>query len=299
MGSDFVASTKLTVAAAGRVDPTSHGLKLERFELVDLGDLTRVQEVVSGSPEPMMINFAARTDVDPIERERPESSNPPEGGTAWDVNARAPEVMAHAAKRASKFFIQLSTDFVFDGQAGPYDEVAKRSAFSSDLSWYGWTKSEGERRVEQADPRATIVRISYPYRPGYARKRDLAHGLMERYRHGTLPPLYEDQWITPTWVPDVSRTLGRLTERPEPGIFHVASPERTTPWEFATELFRVVEGKAPELARGSLAGQARGPGVAPRPRVGGLVCRHVGDLGLHLTSWREGIKQLVREESWK
>ncbi|MFZ0891355.1 MAG: sugar nucleotide-binding protein [Thermoplasmata archaeon] len=299
VGSHFVSGTKLALAAAGRIDPASQGLAVDRFAQLDLRNLPQLQELVRESAEPVIINFAARTDVDPIERERPGPGQPPEGGPAWEVNARAPEIMARASKSAGKYLIQLSTDFVFDGRAGPYDEAAARSAYSADLSWYGWTKSEAERHVEHEDPRAAIVRISYPYRSGYLRKRDFAHGMMERYRQGTLPPLYGDQHITPTWIPDVSRAIDRLIERTESGIFHVASSEVTTPWEFATELVRAVGGHTPELARGSIASADRAPGVAPRPRVGGLVCRHVSELGLQPTGWREGIKHLVREEAWR
>ncbi len=299
MGSDFVARTKLNLAAAGRSPPEVRGPTFERFEQVDFADGSQVRAAVESASESALINFAARTDVDPIERERPSIDRPPEGGSAWAVNALAPETIARAAKEGNKYFIQISTDFVFDGRSGPYGEDAQRSVFSPHLSWYGWTKSEAERRVLQESPAAAIVRIAYPYRAGTARKRDFAHNLMERYSKGTLPPLYDDQRITPTWIPDVSRTLDYLVTHRLSGVFHVASPQLTTPWEFATELVRSTTGQRVDLRRGSIVQTAVGLANAPRPVTGGLLSQKVMGLGITLTSWRDGIHELVREEHWE
>ena len=291
VGSDFVARLQGSVAAAGRVHPADRGLRVERFHPVDLSLPAAVGELVRSAPEPTVVNFAARTDVDGVERER---GVPTEN--AWVVNALAPEAIARAAAEVGKRFIQLSTDFVFDGTNGPYGEEAARAPFSDRLSWYGWTKSEGERRAALADRTLAIVRIAYPYRAGFPAKLDFARWILAKRRDGTLPSLYGDQQITPTWVPDVTETLQALLARPSSGTFHVASPETTTPWEFGTELVRVAEGAAPGLPRSELAAVPSGSGRAPRPLRGGLVSRRVRELGVRLTSWREGIGRLVREE---
>lgn len=290
VGSHFVKAAPFPIAAAGRSDPNRHGLRVERFDKVDLTQPEAIGELVRSAPEPVIVNFAARTDVDPVERER--SNGPSPEGLAWSVNALAPEAIAVAARSTQKYFVQLSTDFVFDGKAGPYDEIAPRSPFSERVSWYGWTKSEGERLSVGADPSAAIVRISYPYRAVFAPKLDFARWILEMHRKGTLPPLYANQQITPTWVPDVTRALAVLIRRQLSGVFHIASPEITNPLEFGRELLAQVEGSVPELVAGSLSLPKPGSGTAPRPILGGLRSHRFGELGIALTPWRSGIRRL-------
>ena len=209
------------------------------------------------------------------------------------MNALAPQSIAAACRASGKYFVQISTDFVFDGTNGPYDESAPRSPFSEKISWYGWTKSEGERLSGDADPGRAVVRISYPYRAVFSPKQDFARWMVGAYRKGTLPPLYANQQITPTWVPDVTRVVEELLRRRLPGVFHVASPEVTTPFEFGRELLLRTEGATPKLEAGSLALPRPGSGVAPRPIRGGLRSLRSLELGVRLTSWRTGIEHLA------
>jgi len=253
-----------------------------------------VRAAVQSAPETVVVNFAARTDVDPVERERTSPASP--SGSAWAVNALGPESVAAACRAGGKFFVQISTDFVFDGTEGPYDERAARSPFSDRVSWYGWTKSEGERLASQAVSEMAIVRVSFPYRATFAGKLDFARRMLERYRQGSLPPLYANQQITPTWVPDVTEALEVLIRRRLSGVFHVASPEVTNPLEFGRELIDRVEGSTPALTAGTLEAPRPGSGIAPRPIRGGLRSRRSEELGLRWTSWRRGIERLAKGE---
>ena len=291
VGSHFLGRASLRIAAADLADPKQLGLRVERFSRIDLTHLEEVATLVHSAPEPAVVNFAARTDVDPIERERSWTGARP--GPAWTVNALAPQSIAAACRASGKYFVQISTDFVFDGTAGPYDESAPRSPFSEKVSWYGWTKSEGERLSGDADPSRAVVRISYPYRAQFSAKLDFARWMVERYRKGALPPLYANQQITPTWVPDVTRVLEELLRRRVPGVFHVASPEVTSPFEFGRELLSRTEGTTPTVEAGSLSAPRPGSGIAPRPLRGGLRSTRSLELGIRLTSWRTGIEHLA------
>jgi dTDP-4-dehydrorhamnose reductase len=293
VGSHFVASERCRVAAAGRANPSTQGLAVERFDPVDLTDPSRVSELVRAAPEEVVVNFAARTDVDGIEKERPTRGTPP-GGPAWSVNAQAPAAMAAGAKDSGKYFVQISTDFVFDGTAGPYAEDSPVSPLSERLNWYGWTKSEGERLVFEEHPGALILRIAFPYRVGYPAKLDFARWMVARHQEGNLPPLFADQQITPTWVPDLTATLIRLIPGRTAGIVHVSSPDVTTPFEFGRELLSRTRRGTAGVVAGSMAGAPSAPGRAPRPLKGGLRTVRAGELRVPLTSWREGIAELVR-----
>ena len=294
VGSHFVANVPagLTLAAAGRTTPAGRGIG--RFDTVDLHDTTAVRRLVATAPEPVVVNFAARTDVDGIERERPGTSDSdPSGSPAFQVNALAPEAMARSAGSVGKNLITISTDFVFDGTRGPYDESQRPDPLGPRVSWYGWTKGEGERRVRAALPSASIIRISYPYRPPFAGKVDFAGWIRQRAKSGALPPMYTDQQITPTWIPDVSAAVARLAREPRGGTYHVASPTVCSPHSFATELLAQDTGVRPQLAEGSLERRLKEFGVTPRPLRGGLVTGNPPKIGFVSTPWEEGLSSLV------
>jgi dTDP-4-dehydrorhamnose reductase len=294
VGSHFVLTTHHRVTAMGRRDPRIDHLPVARFGRIDLADPRSVEEVVRRSDAKVVVNFAAVTDVDAVERERPPS---PEAaaGQAFLINTVAPEAMARATQETSKSLISFSTDFVFDGVDGPYSEDTEPMRFSSKLSWYGWTKGEGERRVRARDPKATIIRIAYPYRASYSGKLDFARKVVDGHRRHALPPYFSDQQITPTWIPDVSRTLEHLIEMPKAGIVHVASPVVTTPYQFASEILARLGRPSDELKEGSMAEFLQRDGVTPRPRKGGLSCHRLLDQGVSLTTWQDGIRLFISE----
>lgn len=294
VGSHFVGTTPRSVAAAGRVDPRGQGTMVDRFDRVDLSQPHQVEAYVRSTTEPVIMNFAARTDVDGIEKERP-ASGTSEGGPAWTVNALSPVAIARASQSTGRYFIQVSTDFIFDGRAGPYGEEAARSPLSPDLSWYGWTKSEGERRLQEVAPHAAILRIAYPYRASFPNKLDFARKMVERQKRHDSPSYFSDQTITPTWIPDATRALGHLIKTRLSGVFHVASPEVTTPFQFAQELLKGLGDDPEQLREGSMREFLERKDATPRPLRGGLTCRRILAEGVPLTPWREGIRQFLSE----
>jgi len=293
VGSHFVATTRNPCRAAGRKDPRDLDLPVAGFERIDLSQPENAARLTREAREDVVVNFAGATDVDKVEQERPTGAPDSPSGPAFRVNTLAPEAMAQSTRAAGKFLITISTDFVFDGRAGPYSETSGPDPFSPQISWYGWTKGEGERRVLRADPTAPVVRIAYPYRIVFPPKSDFARRILDQYRSHTLPPLFTDQEITPTWVPDVSRAIEYLIASRERGTFHVASPEVTSPYRFGRELVRAVFGSVPEVTEGSMEDFLRRPGVTPRPRQGGLLCRRLPSAGVPLTSWQEGLRQVA------
>jgi dTDP-4-dehydrorhamnose reductase len=292
VGSHYIKHGQSACAAAGRRDPREAGLAVERFVPTDLEDARSLRDALKGSPEPAVVNFAAHTDVDSVERERSDSASS-SPGSAWAVNAQAAGSIAESASSAGKFLVHVSTDFVFDGRAGPYAESAPRSPYSSLMSWYGWSKSEGERQVLAACPGAAVLRIAYPFRTDFPPKLDFARWIVERYRGHALPPMFWNQQLTPTWVPDVTAAIDELVRQRTPGIVHVASPEVTSPYEFASELLGRIEGRPVSVAPGRLGAPPIRTGRAPRPERGGLRTDRAVQLGLPLTSWRQGIDRLV------
>lgn len=299
VGSHFVAHPPQgwEVESAGRSDPRKLGLSVATHTALDLSDESAVRSQVSEERFDAVVNFAARTDVDACELERPFQAPAPDSsgaaGSAWRINAELPRWLAEESAARGTFLVHLSTDFVFDGTAGPYPEATPPSSFSPTIGWYGYTKGVGEAAVYRSKGPRAIVRIAFPYGTQLQGRTDLALTLLARRREGKLYPLYTDQRITPTWVPDVTDALGAILSRSSGKVYHVASPEVTTPFEFARTLFTAAGWRAEDLPSSSLAAQAPAPGRAPRPLSGGLKVSEVHRLDLRPVSFREGARRLV------
>jgi dTDP-4-dehydrorhamnose reductase len=120
---------------------------------LDLEDSGSIGMVIGAERPEVIINAAAYTAVDQAEDE-PER--------AFRINAEAAGELAAAARSAGARFIQISTDYVYDGAGeGAYLETAA----TNPLGVYGRSKLEGEQRVLQAHPEAVVVRTAWVYSP--------------------------------------------------------------------------------------------------------------------------------------
>ncbi len=302
VGSDFVARAagSYEVVAAGRRDPRAAGLPLREFSTLDLSDERATRSFLrTRTDDAAWVNFAARTDVDGCEAERGTAEGPSAPvappDSAWRMNAELPGWLAEEARDRAVLLVHLSTDFVFDGTSGPYAEDAAPSPLGPAVGWYGYTKGVGEHRVRASGSRHAILRVSYPFRSSFAGKTDFARNLISRAHDGTLYPLFEDQQITPTWIPDVAPAVTTLLSRKATGTFHVASPRSTTPLEFGRELLGAMGLATGPLRSARLAAEPVPAGRAPRPIRGGLSVGRIESLGFHPTGFHEAIARLVSD----
>ncbi|OGV89310.1 hypothetical protein A2Z41_01110 [Microgenomates group bacterium RBG_19FT_COMBO_39_10] len=259
---------------------------------LDLTDQKALERLIRAESPDVVINFAARTDVDGIEKERGDKK-----GSAWEINALVPGRIARLCVKKDIFFIHISTDFVFPGTAenkGPYSEKAPLPTLPDDLSWYGWTKLKGEEAVRKANSNSAIVRIAYPYRVSPFTKKDFVHNLIERYDQGKLYPLFGNQFYNPTSIERASAGIAILADLKKPGTYHLASLDLTTPHEFGCYLLLKTRGlENPEkiIQVSSIVDfQEQNPHLARRPQYGGLLTgRTQRTLGLELGTWREDV----------
>ena len=106
---------------------------------LDLAIPGSAEEAIMHHGPGLVINAAADTDVDGAEEHQQ---------LAARINADAAGEVAAAAAAAGAPIIQLSTDYVFDGQATtPYDELAQTNPINA----YGRTKLAGEEAVRAAN----------------------------------------------------------------------------------------------------------------------------------------------------
>ena len=184
---------------------------------LDVTDAEAARRAVAGAD--VVVNAAAWTDVDAAETHEAQ---------AFAVNATGAGNVARAARLAGARLVHVSTDYVFDGEAGePYAEDAPLAPRSA----YGRTKAAGEWAVRAEASDHLIVRTAWLYGAhGGCFPKTMARLAAERDRLAVV----DDQVGQPTWTRDLAELIVRLVAAGAPaGIYHGTSTGETSWYEFA------------------------------------------------------------------
>ncbi|WZO98212.1 SDR family oxidoreductase [Isosphaeraceae bacterium EP7] len=224
------------------------------MDRLDAAELDAASAYVRSQRPDVVFYPAGFTWVDGCERD-------PERARA--ANLDQPLNLARAVADIGGRFVGFSTDYVFDGVAGPYDEQSP----TNPLSVYGQAKLDAEAALAEAlGDRQLTVRTSWVFGPERQGK-NFSYQLVRALRAGKTLPCPSDQVSSPSYAPDVAAAVVGLAESGESGLIHVVGPEVMGRVEFARSIAvafgldeSAIEGKTTaELGQG-----------APRPLSGGL-----------------------------
>jgi len=253
VGSRLVARLALEwrVVAVGRGPARVEGAEYHALELAERGPLRALIERLR--PEGV-IHAAAMTDVDACERDP---------AAAWAVNVGAVEEVAQAARAAGAHLLALSTDYVFDGAAGPYSE----DDVPNPRGTYARTKRCGEEAALLIAPGAAVARVAVVYsgRPGA--KRTFADSAAEALLAGREVRAFEDQHVSPTLADNAAQMAIGLYRSRRAGIWHTTGASVVSRVEFCRALARKL-GADERLVVPTRLAEAKL--LAPRPLRAGL-----------------------------
>lgn len=215
------------VLATGR-SATTHSEGSYGYMPLDITVRRDVQRAVRDFEPTVVINCAAMTDVDRCETERE---------ACWKVNVEAVETLAQQCSDTGARLIQLSTDFVFNGLDGPYEESARPDP----VNFYGKSKQAAENAARRAGfDKWTIARTVLVYGTGaYTDRSDFVLWLLNRLSSGQSVQIVTDQWRTPTCVADLALGIERIVRRGRGGIFHLSGMEWMSIHDFAQMIANV------------------------------------------------------------
>jgi len=201
------------------------------------------------------------------------------------ANRDGPAAAARAAEAAGAGFVFYSSDYVFDGVAGPFGE----DDTPRPRNVYGRSKHEGERAVQEACRRAVVIRTSVVYGPERQEKNSV-YQLIRACREGKGFRLAADQRVSPSYNPDVAAASVELCERGLAGLWHIAGPEVLDRYAFALLICKEFGLDASRLTAVTTAALGQ---KAPRPLDGGLkVAKAQAELGTILRSPAEGLRAM-------
>lgn len=271
----------------------THILSPTKNEL-DITDQKSVENFFKLHKPDAVIHFAAFTDVSKAEEERNNKKAP-----CWIINVEGTANLIRAADY-QPYFVHISTDTVFSGlkeNPGPYGEDCPTEENPNLLSWYGWTKREAERVVTNNLKNSVILRIANPVRIKYEGKLDYVRKILRLYDTNKLYPMFDDQYLTLTYINEVTESLKILLERRMLGIYHVSSANVFTPYKLASLLIETARGKKGLIKPISLEGFLK-DNQSRYPQYGGLkIEKTQSTLNLKFMSWEETIETLTKQLS--
>lgn len=253
----------------------------------DLADPAACAAKVRELKPDLVVIAAAHTAVDLAESET---------DLAHTINAASPGAIAAAAAEVGAAVINVSTDYVFDGEGGaPYPEDAP----TNPLNAYGRTKLAGERAVAAANPRALNIRTSWVVS---AHGKNFVKTMLRVAAAGNPLKVVDDQSGRPTAAADLADFILRIADRLTAanagdalfGVVHFANAGEVTWRGFAIEIFAQALGdKAPEVGAQKTADYvtpARRPlratmDLSRLEQVYGVTPRH----------WKEALSDIVAE----
>jgi dTDP-4-dehydrorhamnose reductase len=208
---------------------------LTRAEL-DLTDFPAVRQAFHKDSPQLVIHCAALANTPACEK------NP---ALARKLNV---EVTAALAELAADIpFIFFSTDLVFDGLAGNYDE----SAAVNPLSVYAQTKVEAERAV-LANPGHTVLRTSLNFGKSLTGDRAFNEQMRRAIDGGETLQLFTDEFRCPIPAIETARVAWELATQNKTGLYHVAGAERLSRWGIGELLAKHWNCGEPQMRASSL-----------------------------------------------
>lgn len=192
-----------------------------RWAEADLGDGRSVEEALRAFRAEAVLHAGAATDVDGCERDP---------AMAWRVNVGGSEQVARACAALGARLVAVSTDYVFDGRAGPYSEEDVPNPQGA----YARTKRCGEEAALLLVEDCVVARVAVVYsgRPGA--KPTFATQVVERLSRGEVVKAFSDQFVSTTLAASgAAMCLELLLETSCRGVLHVSDATVLDRVEFA------------------------------------------------------------------
>jgi dTDP-4-dehydrorhamnose reductase len=251
------------------------------FVPLDVTDRQQVMEVVSAYRPSHLVHTAAMTNVDECEAKREE---------CWRLNVDAVRYLVQAAEENNVRLIHLSTDFVFDGENGPYSEEDAPNP----VSFYGESKLAAEELVKQSSARWSIARtmLVYGIVHDYGRS-NIVLWVKKNLEEGKDIKVVDDQYRCPTLAEDLAKGCWLIANQNAEGIFHISGKEVLTPFQMAhkvADYFGLDKSYIHWADSSTFTQPARRP-----PRTGFIIEKAETQLGYHPVSFEEGIGVVARQ----
>ena len=252
-----------------------------KYVSLDITDKDNVNDVISSENPDVVINTAAMTNVDLCEDEKERCDA---------LNVDAVRYLANACLKVSAHLIHISTDFIFDGEDGPYKEEDKPNP----LSYYGLSKLDSEKILYKHECNWTILRTIIIFGVG----KSLSKGNIVLWAKGALEKgedlnIIDDQFRAPTLAEDLADACILAANKKEYGIFNISGKDIMSIYEMVERIGKYYKLNTTNLNRIStdmLNQKAKRP-----PRTGFILDKAKEVLGYNPHSFEESLSIIKKQ----
>lgn len=247
----------------------------------DITDKRALEKVFLTVKPDVVIHTAALTQIDECELNKER---------CYKINVEGTQNVLHFAEQIKSHLIFLSTDFVFDGLNGPYQE----KDVPNPISYYGITKLMGEQLVQSYSFAWTIVRtvLVYGYHKGM-RRNNIVSWVLNSLKNEQNIKVVHDQFRTPTFVDDLARAIMVIAHQQKTGIYHVSGAEMCSVLEFV-HLVADVWGFSKRSIEPTSSEKLNQPAKRP-PKTGFIIFKAQIDLGYAPHTLNQGLNILKQQ----
>ena len=208
----YVNNGRFNICATGKGEPRID-MNCSDYETMDILNSKECDRVVRSFNPDVVIHAAAMTNVDDCETHPTVCNN---------INVEGTKNVIGACEKNGVHLIFISTDFIFDGENGPYSEDSKENP----LSVYGKSKADAEKLVISSSCKWTIVRTTLVigYFPGY-KSSNIILWARNKLKTGERLSVVYDQVRSPTWSIDLAEGCLLIAEKGTFGIYNLSGPD--------------------------------------------------------------------------
>ncbi|NHZ85454.1 MAG: sugar nucleotide-binding protein [Planctomycetia bacterium] len=187
------------------------------FAFLDITDFEKIKSTLSNFKPDVIINLAAFTDVDGCEL------NP---DRAYLLNTKSVEMLSDSFDGQ---FIQISTDYVFDGYNGPYSE----DDYTNPISVYGKTKLEAENILQNYRNTWCILRTNVLFDYYLDTEASFIKWVIDSLNLNRTINVVDDQWNNPTWTQSLAEVIELVINKNVKGLYNYGGADYLNRFEFA------------------------------------------------------------------
>ena len=193
------------------------------FDL-DITNKNAVTQLIASEKPQVVFNTAAMTNVDLCEEKKEACDS---------LNVNAVQYLSVACQQIDAHLIHISTDFIFDGEDGPYKEEDKPNP----LSYYGLSKLKSENIVKESDCNWTILRTIIVFGVG----ENLSKSNIVLWAKGALEKdeplnIIDDQFRAPTLAEDLADACILAATKKAYGIFNASGKDIMSIYEIVERI---------------------------------------------------------------
>jgi dTDP-4-dehydrorhamnose reductase len=190
---------------------------------LDMTKLNDVRQAILKTRPDIIIHTAAVSDVEVCEQ-KPNLANV--------VNGEVTGKIGEIATTLGSYVIYVSTDYVFDGATGSYDEDDKPNP----INHYGRSKLLGEELLKKTGARYCVTRASVIYGWGRGHRPNFATWVLGKLKSNQPLEVIDDQFASPTLNSNLAEMILESTNKRLEGIIHLAGATRIDRYNFAKKI---------------------------------------------------------------